>query len=311
MSASDIKIGTRGSALALAQSNWVAAQISGRHPGCRVELFIIKTTGDKIQNVPLAQIGGKGLFIKEIEEALLSGQVDLAVHSLKDMPAEIPDGLMLGAVPPREDCRDAFISSRYKNLAAIPSGGRVGTGSLRRRVQLLHRRPDLEVVPIRGNVDTRLKKMEDLGLDALILAAAGLNRLGLGHLYQCCVPEAEMLPAVSQGALGLEIRTADPDLRELVSVLDDTPTRLAVTAERAFLARLEGGCVVPVAALGRVEGDLLHLEALISDLEGRRLLRDSVRGPVSEAAGLGTSLAESLLAQGGREILSELYGRPI
>jgi hydroxymethylbilane synthase len=311
MSGGDIKIGTRGSALALAQSNWVAAQISGRHPDCRVELVIIKTTGDKIQNVPLAEIGGKGLFIKEIEEALLAGQVDLAVHSLKDMPAEVPEGLMLGAVPPREDCRDAFISSRYKSLAEIPSGGRVGTGSLRRRVQLLNRRPDLEVVPIRGNVDTRLKKMETLGLDALILAAAGLNRLGLAHLYQCCVPEAEMLPAVSQGALGLEIRTADPALRELVSFLDDAPTRTAVTAERAFLARLEGGCVVPVAALGRVEGNGLHLEALISDLDGRRLLRDSVRGPVNETARLGKSLAESLLAQGGREILSELYGRPV
>ena len=162
----EIKIGTRGSALALAQARWVAAQISGRHPACRVELVIIKTTGDKIQDVPLAQIGGKGLFIKEIETALLTGQVDLAVHSLKDMPAEVPEGLMLGAVPPREDCRDAFISSRYANLAEIPPGGRVGTGSLRRRVQLLHRRPDLEVVPLRGNVDTRVKKMDTLGLDA-------------------------------------------------------------------------------------------------------------------------------------------------
>jgi hydroxymethylbilane synthase len=306
-----IKIGTRGSALALAQSRWVAGQISERNPGCRVELVIIKTTGDKILDVPLAQIGGKGLFIKEIEEALLTGQVDLAVHSLKDMPAEVPEGLMLGAVPPREDHRDAFISSHYANLAEIPPGGRVGTGSLRRRVQLLHRRPDLEVVPLRGNVDTRVKKMETLGLDALILAAAGLNRLGLAHLYRDCVPEGDMLPAVSQGALGLEIRTTDPDLRELVAFLDDPPTRQAVTAERAFLARLEGGCVVPVAALGRVQGDSLNLEALISDLEGRRLLRDSRRGPVTEAARLGTTLAESLLAQGGREILSELYGRPI
>jgi len=297
--------------LALAQSNWVAAQISGRYPDCRVELVIIKTTGDKITDVPLAQIGGKGLFIKEIEEALLEGKVDLAVHSLKDMPAEVPDGLMLGAVPPREDCRDAFISSRYKNLTEIPAGGRVGTGSLRRRVQLLHRRPDLEVVPIRGNVDTRLKKMETLGLDALILAAAGLNRLGLAHLYKCCVHEADMLPAVSQGALGLEIRTDDPDLRDLLAPLDDLPTRLAVTAERSFLARLEGGCVVPVAALGRVQGDSLHLEALISDLEGRRLLRESGRGALTEAAALGSSLAENLLALGGREILSELYGRPI
>jgi hydroxymethylbilane synthase len=311
MAARDIKLGTRGSALALAQSNWVAAQISGRYPGCQVDLVVIKTTGDKITDVPLAQIGGKGLFIKEIEEALLAGQVDLAVHSLKDMPAEVPDGLMLGAVPPREDCRDAFISSRYGSLAEVPAGGRVGTGSLRRRVQLLHRRPDLEVVPIRGNVDTRLKKMATLGLDALILAAAGLNRLGLGHLYQCCVSEADMLPAVSQGALGLEIRAADHELRELLACLDDPPTRIAVTAERAFLARLEGGCVVPVAALGRVEQDSLHLEALISDLEGRRVLRDSARGPVTAASRLGSSLAESLLARGGREILSELYGRSL
>ena len=307
----EIKIGTRGSALALAQSNWVAAQIIARHPGCRVELVIIKTTGDKLHDIPLAQVGGKGLFIKEIEEALLAGQVDLAVHSLKDMPAEVPDGLMLGAVPPREDHRDAFISSRYKSLAGIPAGGRVGTGSLRRRVQLLHRRPDLEVVPIRGNVDTRLKKMKTLGLDALILAAAGLNRLGLAHLYQCCVSEADMLPAVSQGALGLEIRTADHDLQELLTFLNDPPTRLAVTAERAFLARLEGGCVVPVAALGRLQGDSLQLEALISDLEGQRFLREAATGPVTDAVRLGSSLADNLLAQGGREILSELYGRSI
>jgi hydroxymethylbilane synthase len=307
----DIKIGTRGSALALAQANWVAGQISGRYPGCRVELVIIKTTGDKIHDVPLAQIGGKGLFIKEIEEALLSGQVDLAVHSLKDMPAEVPDGLKLGAVPPREDHRDAFISSRYTNLAEIPAGGRVGTGSLRRRVQLLHRWPDLEVVALRGNVDTRLKKMETLGLDALILAAAGLNRLGLAHIYRGCVSEADMLPAVSQGALGLEIRATDSELGELVAFLDDPSSRLAVTAERAFLARLEGGCVVPVAALGRVTGESLQIEALISDLEGRRLLRDSRQGAVADAARLGTMLGDDLLAQGGREILSELYGRPL
>jgi hydroxymethylbilane synthase len=306
-----IRIGTRGSALALAQAHGVAAQISTRHPACRVELVIIKTTGDKVKDLPLAQIGGKGLFIKEIEEALLKGRVDLAVHSLKDMPAEVPDGLMLGAVPPREDCRDAFISSRYATLKEIPPGGRVGTGSLRRRVQLLHRRPDLEVVPLRGNVDTRLKKLETLGLDALILAAAGLNRLGLGHVYRGCVPESDMLPAVGQGALGLEVRTADHGLRELLAFLDHPPTRLAVTAERAFLARLGGGCVVPVAALGWVAGDALHLEALISDLNGRRLLRDRKTAPLAEATGLGTRLAEILLAQGGREILAELSGRPV
>jgi hydroxymethylbilane synthase len=307
----EVKIGTRGSALALAQARWVADRITDRDPACRVELVIIKTTGDKIQDVPLAQIGGKGLFIKEIEEALLRGQVDLAVHSLKDMPAEVPAGLMLGAVPPREDCRDAFISSRYANLGEIPAGGQVGTGSLRRRVQLLHRRPDLEVVPIRGNVDTRLKKMEAQGLDALILAAAGLNRLGLTHIYRGCVDEADMLPAVGQGALGLEMRQAARGLQEFLSFLDDPPTRVAVTGERAFLARLEGGCVVPVAARGRVEGDILHLEAMISDLEGVRLLREARTGPAAAAADLGSSLAEDLLARGGREILSELYGRPL
>jgi hydroxymethylbilane synthase len=306
-----IRIGTRGSPLALAQARWVAAEITGRHPACRVDLVIIKTTGDKITDVPLARIGGKGLFIKEIEEALLARRVDLAVHSLKDMPAEVPEGLMLGAVPPREDCRDAFISSRYASLAEIPPGGRVGTGSLRRRVQLLHCRPDLEVVPLRGNVDTRLKKMQTLGLDALILAAAGLNRLGLSHLYCGWVPETDMLPAVGQGALGLEVRTADQDLRGVVAGLDDRSTRLAVTAERAFLARLEGGCVVPVAALARVEGDSLHLEALISDLEGRRVLRDKLTGPVAEAAALGTRMADALLNRGGREILAELYGRSL
>ena len=304
-----INLGTRGSALALAQSRWVAARIAEHHPDCRVELVIIKTSGDKIQDVPLAQIGGKGLFIKEIEEALLRGQVDLAVHSLKDIPAEMPAGLMLGAVPPREDCRDAFISERYANLAEIPPGGRVGTGSLRRRVQVLHRRPDLEVVQLRGNVDTRLKKMATLRLDALILAAAGLNRLGLAQVYRGCVAETDMLPAVGQGALGLQVRTADQATRDLVAFLDDPPTRVAVTGERAFLARLEGGCVVPVAALGRVAGDVLHLEALISDLDGRRLLRDSRRGPADAAAELGTDLAEELLAQGGRAILADLYGR--
>ena len=309
--AREIKIGTRGSALALTQSRWVQAQLLEHHPDCRVELEIIKTSGDIIHDVPLAQVGGKGLFIKEIEEALLSSRVDLAVHSLKDMPAEIPVGLMLGAVPPREDYRDAFISSRYAGLAEIPAGGRIGTGSLRRRVQLLHRRPDLEIVALRGNVYTRLKKLETLGLDALILAAAGLNRLGLSHVYRGLLPEEEMLPAVAQGALGLEVRTADNRLRELIAFLDHPPTRIAVTAERAFLARLEGGCVVPVAALGKVEGDALTLEALISDLDGKRYLRDYLSGHVDAAQPMGTTLANRLLDRGGREILAELCSQPL
>ncbi len=307
----EIKIGTRGSALALAQSRWVAAQICGRYPECRVELVVIKTTGDKIHDIPLAQVGGKGLFIKEIEEALAAGLIDLAVHSLKDMPAVIPDGLMLGAVPAREDWRDVLISPRYGSLAEIPAGGRVGTGSLRRRAQLLHLRPDLEIVALRGNVDTRLKKMDALGLDGLILAAAGLNRLGLSQVKRTALPETEMLPAVGQGALGLEMRTGDYRMRELIAFLDDPGTRVAVTGERAFLARLEGGCVVPVAAHGRVEGDTLLLEALISDLDGRRYLRDSRRGPSADAAFMGGRLADHLLDQGGREILAELYGQDL
>ncbi len=301
-----IRLGTRGSALALAQARWVKEQLTGRHPHCRVELVVIKTTGDTIRDVPLAQVGGKGLFIKEIEEALLSGRVDLAVHSLKDMPAQVPAGLMLGAVPAREDHRDAFISSRYPNLKAIPAGGRIGTGSLRRQAQILHLRPDLEVVPLRGNVDTRLKKMENLGLAALILAAAGLHRLGLGQAYRGLLPETEMLPAVGQGALGLEVRAEDRRLNELLAFLDHPPSRVAVTGERAFLARLEGGCRVPVAALGRMNGDSLTLEALICDPEGKRCLRDRASGTEDQAWSLGTELADRLLSQGGREILAAL-----
>jgi hydroxymethylbilane synthase len=306
-----VKIGTRGSALALAQSRWVGAQIAQQHPHCRVELVIIKTTGDKIHDIPLAQVGGKGLFIKEIEEALRAEQVDLAVHSLKDLPAEIPPGLLLGAVPPREDGRDVLISPRYGSLAEIPAGGRLGTGSLRRRAQLLHLRPDLEVVALRGNVDTRLQKMAALGLDGLILAAAGLNRLNLTQVKRTVLPESEMLPAVGQGALGLEVRTGDHRVRELIAFLDHPPTRAAVTAERAFLARLEGGCVVPVAAHGRVEESFLLLAALISDLDGGRFLKHRLQGAPEDAAFLGGHLADHLLDRGGREILAELYGRDL
>ena len=261
--------------------------------------------------MPLAQVGGKGLFIKEIEEALLAGTVDLAIHSLKDMPAEMPPGCVLGAVPPREDCRDAFISQRYDSLREIPAGGRVGTGSLRRKVQILHRYPELEVVHLRGNVDTRLRKLESEGLDAIILAAAGLKRLGLGHIPRGYLAPADMLPAIGQGALGLEVRGDDEEMVDLLKPLNHYPTQVAVAGERAFLARLEGGCLIPVAALGRLENDSLSLEALISDLEGRRFLQHSLAGPPAEAHILGRQLAEILLAEGGKEILQEIYGRPI
>ncbi|MEW6658651.1 MAG: hydroxymethylbilane synthase [Thermodesulfobacteriota bacterium] len=308
---SSLRIGTRGSKLALAQANWVKDRLEERYPDLAVELVIIKTTGDKLQDVPLAQVGGKGLFIKEIEEALLAGQVDLAVHSLKDMPALVPERLVIAAVPPREDWRDAFISHNYATLAAIPPGGRVGTGSLRRRVQVLHQRPDLEVVPLRGNVDTRLRKMAEQGLEAIILAAAGLARLGLTQVSRSFLSDKEMLPAVSQGALGLETRADDTRVMDLIAFLDDPVTHTAVRAERGFLARLEGGCVVPVAGLAQVQGHSLTFEALIGDLEGRRLIRGSISGPREEAASLGRTLAERLLDQGGREILAQIYGRVI
>lgn len=302
-----IRIGTRGSVLALTQTRWVEAQLRAVHPEVATELVVIKTTGDKITDVPLARLGGKGLFIKEIEEALLKGEVDLAVHSLKDMPAELPPGCVLGAFPPREDWRDAFLSHKWASLEEIPPGGRVGTGSLRRRVQLLHRRPDLEVVPLRGNVDTRLRKLETENLAAIILAAAGLRRLGLGHLPRRYLGPQEMLPAIGQGALALEVRADDREMLELLTPLDHHPTRVTVTAERAFLARLGGGCLVPVAALGELADGRLSLTGLISDAEGRQVVQDQVIGKPEDAASLGTELASRLLAAGGREILASFY----
>ncbi|MCL6621697.1 MAG: hydroxymethylbilane synthase [Syntrophobacterales bacterium] len=305
-----LRIGTRGSVLALTQSRWVEAQLRTVQPEVATELVVIKTSGDRITDVPLARLGGKGLFIKEIEEALLRGEVDLAVHSLKDMPAELPPGCVLGAFPPREDWRDAFLSHRWESLADIPPGGRVGTGSLRRRVQVLRQRPDLEVVPLRGNVDTRLRKLATENLDAIILAAAGLKRLGLGHLPRRYLGPQEMLPAIGQGALALEVRAEDRELLQLLAPLDHYPTRVAVTAERAFLARLEGGCLVPVAALGELTDGRLSLTALISDADGRQVVQDRLIGDAGDAAALGAALAERLLAAGGREILAAFYEGP-
>jgi hydroxymethylbilane synthase len=227
------------------------------------------------------------------------------------MPAEMPPGCVLGAVPLREDCRDAFISERHASLGEVPSGGRIGTGSLRRKVQILHRRPDLSVVHLRGNVDTRLKKLTTENLDAIILAAAGLKRLGLGHIPRGFLSVEEMLPAIGQGALGLEVRGDDTEMLGLLSPLDHYESRVAVTGERGFLARLEGGCLVPVAAWGRLEEGNLTLTALISDLEGKEFIQDRLSGPPEEAVALGRRLADMLLNRGGREILQEIYGRPL
>jgi hydroxymethylbilane synthase len=304
-----LRIGTRGSALALAQATLVQKQIQEHHPQVTVELTIIKTTGDKIQDVPLAKIGGKGLFTKEIEMAIAAGEVDLGVHSMKDVPTEVPPGLVIGITTRREDPRDAFISRKYPSIMEIPAGGRIGTGSLRRRAQLLHLRPDLEIVPLRGNVDTRLRKLVAENLDGLILATAGLRRLGRAEEITAIISDGEMLPAIGQGALGLEYREVDRDTRNLLAFLDHPDTKVAVAAERAFLARLEGGCQVPIAAKGILQDGELFLEGLIGDLTGERIYREQITGPPENALELGRQLAETLLKQGGALILSEIYGR--
>ncbi len=303
-----LKIGTRGSQLALWQSEWVKAAIREQHPGVSVELTVIKTKGDKILDVPLAALGGKGLFVKEIEAALLDGRVDLAVHSMKDMPSDLPDGLSIGPIPERENPADVLISRNDLCFADLPSGARIGTGSLRRAAQLHHARPDLTVVPLRGNLDTRLKKLA-AGvdrLDAVVLAAAGVRRLGLENKITERLDPAVMLPAVGQGALCIEIRRRDTEIGELLQGLDHKPTRQAVLGERAFLHRLEGSCQVPIAGYGKVTGDRIALEGLVADLQGRTVIRGSRSGPAGSSEQLGVELAGELLSRGGDRILRQL-----
>ena len=301
-------IATRGSALALAQAELVAAQLEAARSELVVSLLKIKTTGDKILDVPLAKVGGKGLFVKEIEDALLDGRADLAVHSMKDMPAELPDGLMLGAVTKREDVRDVLVSRDGRGIGGLSRGARVGTSSLRRAAQLLAARPDLEIVSIRGNVQTRLKKLDEMGLEAVVLAAAGLARLGLMDLPLARLDAEELLPAVGQGALGLEVRARDTDLRKLLAGLEHGPTAFAVAAERAFLARLEGGCQVPIAGYAISSGGRVSLSGLVASLDGTRMVKSGGSAANEDAQGLGRRIAEDVLDRGGREILAEVYG---
>ncbi|MEE8316027.1 MAG: hydroxymethylbilane synthase [Syntrophobacteria bacterium] len=302
-----LRIGTRGSALALWQAEWVKAQLLAAHEELAVELLVIKTTGDKILDVPLAKVGGKGLFVKEIEEALLDGKADLAVHSVKDMPAELPEGLHLAVMPPREDPRDALISRNGAGLEALPHGARVGTSSLRRAAQLLHLRPDLRIETLRGNVDTRLRKLESEGFDAIVLAAAGLKRMELSHVVSEYLEPERMLPAVGQGALGIETRTGDAFTNEVVASLAHPQTMTIVRAERAFLKRLEGGCQVPIGAHATMEGETLILTGMVADLEGVRLIRKELRGDAQQPEVVGERLAEVILESGGAEILAEFY----
>ncbi|MBW2467091.1 MAG: hydroxymethylbilane synthase [Deltaproteobacteria bacterium] len=304
-----IKIGTRGSLLATTQSTWVKNQIEAQHPDVTVKLVRIVTKGDKILDVPLAKVGGKGLFVKEIEEALLRRDVDLAVHSMKDVPSELPEELHLGIIPLRENPHDAFISNNYASLNELPYGATVGTSSLRRRAQLAALRPDLDIVDLRGNLDTRLRKLDEGQFEAIILAAAGLNRLGMSSRATGYFTAKEMLPAVGQGALGIELRKDDAELLDGLSFLNDENTTIAVTAERSFLFRLEGGCQVPIGAFAEVENGTVELTGLVASIDGKTVLKESMQGPSVEAWELGTSLADKLLDQGGREILKEVYGQ--
>ena len=299
---SEIIIGSRGSALALAQTNWVAEQIRRHDPSVTTRVEIIKTSGDRILDAPLAGIGGKGLFVKEIETALLESRVDIAVHSMKDLPTDVPDGLCIAAVPEREEQCDVLLSP-HANLDGLPRGARVGTGSLRRRAQIKRCRPDLEVLDLRGNLDTRLRKLDSGDYDAVILACAGLRRLGLDDRVTQKLSFDICVPAAGQGALAIEARVGDEGILDLLRPLDHAETRAAVTAERAVLAALQGGCQIPVGAAAWVDSVVLKLVALVADLDGETVIRRESEGPMDEPEELGRKLALDLLDGGADAIL--------
>jgi len=300
-----LRVGTRGSNLALAQTDWVIFKLKSFYPNLEVEKVVIKTTGDKILDSPLSKIGGKGLFVKEIEEALLQGKIDFAVHSMKDVPSQIPNGLEVSIIPERESPFDVLVS-KFDGIMSLPSSAKIGTSSLRRSVQIKRLRKDLEVLILRGNVDTRLRKLNEGLYDGIILAEAGLKRLGIKLEYKRFSLE-EMIPAVGQGALGIEIRSEDKELKELLfKALHSPETALCVTAERSFLRIMEGGCQVPLGAYAYLKDGELFIIGFISDLQGERFYREAMKGPAREANKLGEALAKRLLDLGGREILKEL-----
>jgi hydroxymethylbilane synthase len=306
----EIIIGSRGSKLALWQSEWVKARLEALDPGVEVRIEIIKTMGDVRTDVPLSTIGGQGAFTKELEVALLDRRVDVAVHSLKDLPTVTPEGLAITATPEREDPRDALVlpagpAARANSLRALAEGAVVGTSSLRRIAQLKHLRPDVRIKDLRGNVDTRLRKLDEGEYDALILASAGLRRLGFGRRISAAVAQEEMLSAVGQGSLGVETRSDDAVTNALVSRLDDPRTRAAVTAERALLRSLGGGCQVPIAAHATVEGGRLRIDGLVAALDGSQVLRDGLEGDATDARRVGEELAVRLLGRGAGELLKE------
>ncbi len=326
MKRNSVTIGTRGSKLALWQAEWVKSELERIRPGVSVELNKIKTTGDKILDVPLAKVGGKGLFVKEIEEALLGGGADLAVHSMKDVPTEFPAGLHLPAICKREDPRDAFISGiqdsrpggspgetkfKIQNFNSLPQGATIGTSSLRRATQLLNTRPDVKIEQLRGNLDTRLRKLDEGQFDAIILAAAGVKRLGWANRITEVIPTDISLPAIGQGAIGIECRVEDKFINDLVSSLNHTDTSVCVRAERAFLKKLEGGCQVPIAAYARLMDGSIVMDGLVGSIAGDRIVRGHIEGGMGNPEVLGTKLADDVLSRGAKEILDEVYGRSI
>lgn len=301
-----IKIGTRGSKLALWQASYLAEKLREQNPDLVIEIVTIVTTGDKILDVPLAKIGGKGLFTNEIERAILAGEVDMAVHSLKDLPTELPSGLIIGALSKRDEVRDALVSRSGKTLAALPSGAKIGTSSLRRRAQLLAFRPDLCISDLRGNIDTRLRKLANGDYDALILAAAGLIRLDRHSEITELLPPDIMLPAVGQGVLAVEARADDTEILHLLQGINDRTAAITAAAERAFLQRLEGGCQVPVGVFAELVAGELNVTGIIASLDGAKVIRRSRRGDPECAIKVGTVLAEELLSSGGSDILAEI-----
>ncbi len=302
-----LRIATRKSPLALWQAEHVKSRLQQAHPGLAVELVTMSTQGDKILDTPLAKIGGKGLFVKELEQGMLEGRADIAAHSIKDVPMEFPEGLYLSTILEREEPCDAFVSNDYDSLDELPQGAIVGTSSLRRRCQLLNRRPDLKIEDLRGNVNTRLSKLDDGKYDAIILACAGLIRLEMEDRIKQSISSELILPAVGQGAIGLEAREGDDETLALISVLDHETTRYRVLAERALNLGLNGGCQVPIACHATIDGDKLHLRALVGEPDGSNIVSGEIRGNKTDAEELGTELANELLGKGAKTILDKLY----
>jgi hydroxymethylbilane synthase len=315
MTKSKLVIGTRASRLALWQAEWVKSELQKMNPGLEIELNKIKTSGDKILDVPLAQVGGKGLFVKEIEEAMLRGEADIAVHSMKDVPTEFPAGLELAVICEREDPRDAFISAvqnsgfKIRNFRDLPQGASVGTSSLRRSCQLLSLRPDIRIMQLRGNLETRFRKLDEGQFDSMILAVAGVKRLGWGDKIASVLEPELSLPAIGQGAIGIECRSDDEPTQKIIAPLNHNESFICVRAERALLKKLEGGCQVPIAAYARIINSRLVMDSLVGSITGDRIIRDSSEGRPEDAEAIGTGLAETLLSKGADKILSEIYGR--